>query len=224
LIDGLITTAQRPIAGVFLDSYTLSGTGLFTDIEIRNYQFNTVGPHAPVPAIQFGKSTVDRFKVRGMVARNVTMGSQNLIQLLANSTTRNLSFEDVTVIDSNGVMTVPPVMISGGTHESIDFINNRWDRGTQATLAQPYVSMTGATVNRVRFVGGFFDRCSNMFAQSGGTLSNLSTIGFSHTNAGGGSSVAQTAGTLSRLRAGNDTALLASGTIGSKKTDGTEDT
>jgi hypothetical protein len=63
-----------------------------------------------------------------------------------------------------------------------------------------------------------------MFAQSGGTLSNLSTIGFSHTNAGGGSSVAQTAGTLSRLRAGNDTALLASGTIGSKKTDGTEDT
>jgi hypothetical protein len=81
-----------------------------------------------------------------------------------------------------------------------------------------------ATIGTLQLANVKIDGVANLVNNNGGVISHLTTSNVIHTNAGGGATILNTSGTISRLRSAcSDTAVLASGTIASKKTDGTED-
>jgi hypothetical protein len=168
--------------------------------------------------------TVRSFTLQGFRLGNRTTGTGAMVTIEAGASVGRLVIDDVQLReDASGVANTNPIVaVTTGTVDELVLSKVNFSRN--ATTASRVVSVSGGTVNRLELSGVSANNVNNVVAVSGGTVGGLDSTGLVHRGAGGNASLAQSGGTLSRVRAaGSDTALLASGTIGSKKTDATED-
>jgi hypothetical protein len=168
--------------------------------------------------------TVRSFTLQGFRLGNRTTGTGAMVTIEAGASVGRLVIDDVQLReDASGVANTNPIVaVATGTVDELVLSKVNFSRN--ATTASRVVSVSGGTVNRLELSGVSANNVNNVVAVSSGTVGGLDSTGLVHRGAGGNASLAQSGGTLSRVRAaGSDTALLASGTIGSKKTDATED-
>lgn len=220
--------------GIRMDNFGVAlGNGLYRAITIANCTFyltplaSGTPTYAGIIDIGFNGNgaTVDNINIHDVVMKpsGGALSFPALIRVAAGGTVTAMKIHDAYLADPNGYVSTAPIILAG-TATTADVAGLVISRGTQSTLAQPAISCTG-TVGRLRANGGHVDRMSNVVNVSAGTTTDVGAAGYSHTNANGGASFAQSStGTFSRLRAAcSDTALLSSGTIASNKNDGTQD-
>jgi hypothetical protein len=224
LISGVIASSLDD-SGLKIDNFGLPlGNGWYDNITLENCTMNLIGTSGS-QFLKIDNATIGRIKVINCHAVPTVAGANptGVIWLTSNSSVASLKVDGLNIEDPSGNLASPAITLAGALTQVAEIRGFRWNRGTSATLAVPAISCTG-TVNRVHVHGGFFDRLSSVVGVSAGTTTDVNVTGFTHTNAGGGASVSQSGGTLSRLRSScADTALLVSGTIASNKNDGTQD-
>jgi hypothetical protein len=164
------------------------------------------------------------FTLTGFRLSNRTTNTGPLVELDSGASVGRLALTDFALREDSGEVSTnqPIVSIAAGTVDEL--VLSGVSVARNAVTAAAIVAVSAGTVNRIELAGVSGINVNNIVAVSGGTVGGINSTGLTHRGANANASIAQTGGTLSRLRAGSsDTTLLASGTIASKKTDGTED-
>jgi hypothetical protein len=230
-VSGVKGTTWNP--GCSCASYPAIGTGgVKNRITFQDWSVQPMSGTVRTAVGFWWGGTCDNISLRGvkfgdLLANSSTGANAHQVMLGSDAAIGRFEMVDWAICeDSSETTSVNPlVSISQGSIDKLLLKNCSWKRQSHTSAAM--VSVSGGSVNDVIVSDCECDNINNVVSITGGTVGTVTTTGLTHVNANSNPSVNIGSGvTVARMRSsGSNTVQLqaGSGTVTSKKTDGTED-